>query len=226
MTLDENLTKYLQPTAFIDSDSPDVRQFVEEVIDPNASQFENIITLYYKVRDAIAYKIYDLELDRDFLKASSVLEAKKGFCIQKSILMAAVARCIGVPSRLGFADVRNHLTSDRLKAMMTTDVFTWHGYTDLYLEGQWVKATPAFNIQLCQATGVKPLEFDGRNDSIFHESNEKGQKHMEYIHYRGTYADLPYEEILDSIQTDYPFLINGNKFGVTGSLIEEAGRPN
>ena len=52
-------------------------------------------------------------------------------------VLAAAARVLGVPARLGFADVRNHLTSPRLREMMNTDVFAYHGYTELLIDGRW-----------------------------------------------------------------------------------------
>lgn len=53
----------------------------------------------------------------------------------------------------------------RMREQMKTDVFYWHGYASIYLEGKWVKATPAFNIELCEKF-LRLLEFDGRTDSI------------------------------------------------------------
>ena len=64
---------------------------------------------------------------------------------------------------------------------MGTDLFVYHGYTDLCLDGKWVKATPAFNLALCTRFRVKPLEFDGRDDSIFHPFDEDDRRHMEYL---------------------------------------------
>ena len=40
--------------------------------------------------------------------------------IGKASLLAACARAIGVPARVGYADVRNHLTSPRLYEKIKT----------------------------------------------------------------------------------------------------------
>jgi hypothetical protein len=58
-----------------------------------------------------------------------------------------------------------------------------------------VKATPAFNLSLCTRFRVKPLEFDGMSDSLFHPFDEDNRRHMEYVRDRGSYADVPAEEI-------------------------------
>ena len=134
----------------------------------------------------------------------AVLRRERDFCIPKAVLLAALARARGIPARLGFADVRNHLATPRLLQAMGTDLFIYHGYTELHLEGKWVKATPAFNLGLCEKAGVKPLEFDGRSDSVFHQYDRSGRRHMEYVRDHGSYADLPYAEILAAMREAAP----------------------
>jgi transglutaminase-like putative cysteine protease len=148
----------------------------------------------------------DFGLPESF-QASAVVSAGRGFCIGKASVLAACARVIGVPARLGFADVRNHLTSPRLRELMQTDMFRWHGYTDLYLAGKWVKATPAFNASLCDRVGVRPLDFDGRADSLFHAFDRAGRRHMEYVLDRGRFADVPFEHITADFKVYYPHLM-------------------
>ena len=104
---------------------------------------------------------------------------------------------------MGFADVRNHLSTERMRETMQTDLFIWHGYTDIWLDGQWLKATPAFNIELCERFGLLPLEFDGHADSIYHPFDKSGQRHMEYVHQRGTYDDLPLAQIVADFRAVY-----------------------
>ena len=120
-----------------------------------------------------------------------------------AVLLAAGCRAAGIPARLGFADVRNHLSTERMRAQMQTDVFYWHGYTSIYLSGNWVKATPAFNIELCQRFGLKPLAFDGRGDAIYHSFDLQGYRHMEYLGDRGQYQDVPIERIRETFLQEY-----------------------
>jgi transglutaminase-like putative cysteine protease len=139
------------------------------------------------------------------MKASKTLAIGHGWCVSKAVLLAACCRSVGIPARLGFADVRNHLTTERLRQRMRTDIFFWHGYTDIFLDGRWVKATPAFNIELCQKFGLLPLEFDGRNDSLYHPFDAAGNRHMEYVNQRGVYSDLPIQEIIETFRREYGF---------------------
>jgi transglutaminase-like putative cysteine protease len=123
--------------------------------------------------------------------------------VSKAILLAACCRVAKIPARLGFADVRNHLTTARMRSIMKTDVFYWHGYTSIFLDGQWVKATPAFNIELCEKFRLRPLEFNGITDSIYHPFDLEGNMHMEYLRYRGEFADVPLNEMMDTFRREY-----------------------
>jgi transglutaminase-like putative cysteine protease len=204
---------YLQPTQFIDSDSPGVMEFTRSIIDHVETDIERGVKLYYVIRDMIRYSPYGIGFNPERYKASWVLGKKIGFCIQKAILLAAAARAANIPSRLGFADVRNHLATERLKQLMKTDEFIFHGYTELYLAGKWVKATPAFNHDLCQRFGVKPLEFNGKDDSIFHPFDRAGNKHMEYIRDHGQFADFPLGKMIAAFKQGYPHLYKEDGLG-------------
>jgi transglutaminase-like putative cysteine protease len=140
------------------------------------------------------------------MRASAVLALGHGWCVTKAALLAAACRAAGIPARLGFADVRNHLSTERMRQLMQTDLFHWHGYAEIELDGAWVKATPAFNIELCDRFGLLPLDFDGRADSIYHPFDRAGNRHMEYVHLRGSFDDLPLERIVADFAVLYPYM--------------------
>jgi transglutaminase-like putative cysteine protease len=197
------MNEFLQPGDYIDSGNAAVIDFAQQHSRGKDAR-EKAVSLYYAVRDEIRYNPFlDCSTDAIF-RASDVLAAGEGFCIGKAALLAACARAAGIPARLGFADVRNHLTSPRLAELVGGDVYVYHGYTELHLEGRWVKSTPAFNVQLCRRFRVKPLEFDGREDSIFHPFDQDERRHMEYLRERGTYADVPVAEIQAAFRVAHP----------------------
>jgi transglutaminase-like putative cysteine protease len=144
----------------------------------------------------------------DAYRASVCVIRGEHWCVPKAALLAACARALGIPARVGYADVKNHLTTPQLTQKMGTDLFVFHGYTELLLEGRWVKATPAFNLTLCQKFRVKPLEFDGREDSLFHPFDEDNRRHMEYVRDRGAFADVPVETIKRVFAETYPRYYN------------------
>lgn len=193
---------WLAPTWFLDSESDEVAQFAANARraagDPT-DQTDVAVALFYAVRDGFRYDPYvRAEGPQDF-KASSVANTTANWCTPKSVLLTAAARHCGIPARLGFADVRNHLSSEKLAAKMGTDLFIWHGYTEFLLDGTWRKASSAFNIEMCERFGVKVLDFDGTADSLMHPFDEAGARHMEYVNQRGSFDDLP----LDEIQADF-----------------------
>lgn len=201
---------YLCPTFYMEVGSPEIVAFAAKSTAGAGSERERAVRLYYAVRDGIRYDPYRIDMSPDAFKATTTLAAGAGYCVPKAILLAAAARAAGIPSRLGFADVRNHLATRKLLEALGTDLFVWHGYAELYLGGAWIKATPAFNLSLCERFGVKPLEFDGEHDSILHPFDTAGKKHMEYLRDRGTFADFPLEEMLQGWRDAYPRLFGGS----------------
>ena len=199
------MKEFLAPARFIDSDHPLVAGFARQHA-RGTDERERAVALYYAVRDAVRYNPFlDFSDERAF-RASVCLESGEGFCIGKAALLAASARTAGIAARVGFADVKNHLTTPRLAERMGSDLFIYHGFTELWLEGKWVKATPAFNLDLCRKFRVKALEFDGRTDSIFHPFDEDERRHMEYLRDRGSFADVPVAEIQQAFREHYPGL--------------------
>jgi transglutaminase-like putative cysteine protease len=201
-----DFTEYLTPTAFIDCDNPDVIAYANRITSSEKSDKLKAIDLYNAVRDDILYYPYEIVLQPEVISASLTLKRGKGYCIEKSLLLAAVGRAWGIPSRLGFSIVKNHLSTDKFLQMLRSDKFVFHGYNEFWLDNKWVKCTPAFNKSLCDKFGVAPLEFDGEHDSVFHEFNGSGDKYMEYLHEYGQFADLPYDLYVSELKLHYPHL--------------------
>jgi transglutaminase-like putative cysteine protease len=198
----------LAPTALVDSDHPAVREFTQRQV-RGADARERAVALYYAVRDGFRYDPYRIDLAPDGMRASSVLSLGYGWCVPKAALLAAACRAAGIPARVGFADVRNHLSTQRMRETMNTDVFVWHGFTEIWIDDTWRKATPAFNVELCDRFGLLPLEFDGRADSIYHPFDKSGQRHMEYLRDRGSFADVPLARIVDDFRAVYGGWLSG-----------------
>ena len=196
--------KYLLPTAIIDSDSPLILEHAEKIIDTAVSSaVEKAVKLYYAVRDGIWYDPYYPFYLAEHYRASNVLKSGRGFCVSKASLLCALGRACGVPSRVGFATVRNHLATRQLIEFLGTDLFVYHGFTEFYLDGRWVKATPAFNVELCKRHKVVPLEFNGREDSIFQPYSLEKKQFMEYLDHHGTYADIPVDDLVTAWEMIY-----------------------
>ena len=222
MTADAPHPSTLAANVFIDSDATAVQAFAAEHAQGSTDR-ERAVALYLAVRDGFRYDPYRIDLSPHGMTASTVLANGYGWCVPKAALLTAACRAAGIPARMGFADVKNHLSTERMRETMKTDLFIWHGYTDIWLDGQWRKATPAFNIELCERFGLLPLEFDGASDSIYHPFDKSGQRHMEYVHQRGTFDDLPLAQIVADFRTVYGGWLEGD---TTRSSLQDASFTN
>jgi transglutaminase-like putative cysteine protease len=200
---------YLAPTAFLDFDDRLVRDFTARVVGTETDAVRKAVKLFYAVRDEIRYDPFAITLEPAAFTASTVLRDARAFCIPKAVLLAAAARAVGIPSAIGLSDVVNHFTSDKLKrAMGGKDVFLHHGYAALYLGSKWVKAAPAFNLELCTRFGVLPTEFDGASDAILQEYDAQKNLRMQYLRDHGFWSDLPFNRIKDDFEGYYPRAFN------------------
>ncbi len=213
----------LAPTALIDSDHPSVVAFATKHA-RGPDDRARAVALYLAVRDGFRYDPYRIDLSPAGMRASRVIESGIGWCVPKAALLAAAARAAGIPARVGYADVRNHLSTERMRQTMQTDLFIWHGYTDLWIDGAWVKATPAFNLSLCERFGLLPLEFDGHADSLYHPFDRAGQRHMEYVRQRGAYDDVPLQHIVDDFGKAYPGWLTGASALQAADFLSEVER--
>jgi len=195
---------YLQPTYFLDSNADAVKGLAGTITAGKATDVDKAVALFYWVRDEIRYDVYSLSEDPADYRASAVIEKRVGWCVPKAVLLAALARATGVPSRLHFADIRNHQISEKLREVMQTDLFFYHGFTEMHLQGAWVKATPAFNAELCHKMAHKTVEFDGISHGMLPETTLNNEKHVEYVKDRGIALDLPLEEIMGYFKKAYP----------------------
>jgi len=200
----ENIEDCLKPGKIINSDHPEVIQYTADILGNSGNTpREKAVKLYLRVRDDIRYNPYLPFYRPEHYLSSNMIKSGTGFCIPKAGLLCAVARAAGIPARIGFASVRNHLSTRQLLEYLGSDLIVYHGFTELWIDGKWVKATPAFNAELCLLHKVPPLEFDGINDSIFHEFNSDRKKFMEYTAFHGVFHDVPVDLIISEWEKAY-----------------------
>lgn len=198
------MEEYLKPTEILDSDSEIVVEYMKGILGNNEyTPREKAVKLYLHVRDDIKYNPYLPFYKPEHYRSSNVIKTKEAFCIGKAGLLCSLARKAGIPARVGFATVKNHLSTKQLIDFLGTNIIPYHGYTEIWLDEKWVKATPAFNAELCKLHKVTPLEFDGINDSVFQEANSENSRFMEYTEYHGEFSDIPIDIILKSWEKTY-----------------------
>jgi len=214
--MDPTTRLFLAPAEYVDSDHPAVQAFARDTA-ADAPPPEAARLLYTAVRDRIRYNPYVDYGAPDTYRASAVLAAGNGYCVGKAALYAAAARSLGIPARLGFADVRNHLATRRLLESVGTDVFGWHGYVEVWLGQRWVKVTPTFNASLCGKLGVPVLDFDGGTDALLQPADAEGRRFMEYLADHGIFHDVPAKFLIEEMARLYP-----NLCGRSGDMEQEA----
>lgn len=214
---------YLAPTTFFDYEHPTLRAFVRDAIGAETSAIGKAIKLFYAVRDSIRYDPFNIGSRPEHYVASNIVGSAGEFCIPKGILLTAAARAVGIPTAIGMADVVNHLTTEKLRARMGGSThFIYHGYAYMHLEGHWVKAAPAFNIELCTRFHVLPTDFDGRDDAIYQPYDAHNRKHMEYVKDHGVWSDFPYQHVIDAFRAFYPPSVFGRD--ASGERFEDGVR--
>ena len=189
------MEEYLKPTSIVDSDHPLIKDKAQEITKGQKEVIEKARSLFYFVRDHIRYNAYLPRYLPEHFRASNTLARGEGFCIQKASLLIALSRALGIPARFHFVILRNHVLPEKIAELLVSNVIPDHGFVEFYLDGKWVGATPAFDLEMCQKYGIIPVEFNGKNEAKFHSHTQDGKLHIEYIFDRGTYADVPIEEI-------------------------------
>jgi transglutaminase-like putative cysteine protease len=191
----EEWEKYLKPTPMIDCDHGTIQEKANEVTKGQEGVIEKSRALFAFVRDGIKYNPYLPRYLPEHFRASNTLAREEGFCVQKAVLLVALSRVMGIPSRLGFAVIKNYLLPEKVAEMLVTNLLPDHGYAELYLNGKWIKATPTFDLEMCQKNRIVPVEFNGKDDAKFHSHTQDGKLHIEYILDRGPYEDVPLDGI-------------------------------
>ena len=218
------MENYLNPTYFLDFDNREVGEFVQKNSSPGQTDKENAVQLYYAVRDGFKYNPYVLDLRKTGPKASSLLKKRSGYCVEKAVLLAASGRAVGIPSRLSFYIVANHIATEKIERILKTNQLVFHGAAEFYLDGRWLKVTPAFDARLCRRLGVAGLDFDGEADAIFQQYDENGNVFMEYLHDYGSFDDMPYELALKELKEHYPHIFDRKEYLADDLLYDLAKR--
>lgn len=199
---------YLEPTFYFDFENKVIQNLIAEFNDQSVSDKQKTIGLYLKVRDGWKYDPYSISLSKENFRASTIAQKSTGNCVEKSILLIAGLRGLGIPARLHLGKVKNHIAVERLTQKFGSNELTPHGMVNVYLNNKWLKMSPAFNESLCEKFKVAPLGFDGENDSFLQQYNREGSLFMEYTEDYGYFEDVPVEFMKQNIKEHYPHIFD------------------
>lgn len=199
------MSNLLVETDYFDFNSEGINFFLKDFNIDSSDPKSIAISLYTYVRDAFLYDPYHLNLTHEALKSSVIVTKKRAWCVEKAIVLASCARKFGIPSRVGYAIVINHIGVEKLLHYLQRKEIVFHGYVELYIKDRWVKCTPSFDSNICRISGVEVLDFDGENDSLFQAYNGK-DLFMEYTFDYGTFEDVPVVLMNEEMKKYYPHL--------------------
>lgn len=134
MEKEKGVADYLKPTSFIDSDHPAIREKARELTKDCTTDVEKAKALYEYVRDSNNDKMCNTRV------ASEILRCGGNLCQERSILLAALCRAVGVPSRLHFQKVTIKDWTDPRDGPdrgKKKDITVAHGLAGIYLKGEW-----------------------------------------------------------------------------------------
>jgi len=194
----EEMEEYLKGTGVIDCDSPAIRDTALAVTQGLSNDREKAVALFYYVRDRVKHNPYAPGHEIGDYRASATLERGSGHCEHKAVLLIALCRAVGIPSRLGLVDVRDHLLSPKFRNMIGGDnLLIQHGYAQLWIDGRWLHVSPAYDLVTCQRAGFVPVEFDGTADAKDSPVNAERRPHIEHVKDHGHFHDLPWDFIVE-----------------------------
>lgn len=206
------MDEFLRSDDIFLTDSADIQDYISEFKDADDSDLEKALRLYLKIRDGIRYDPFNINLEFGKYSVENIISEKRGHCVDKAVLFITCCRALRIPSRLGLSKVKNHIGTSKLEALLKTNALVPHGYAEAFVSGKWSKCTPAFNKELCDRLNVPPLEWNGRDDSVFQSFSQSDNQFMEYIEDYGTYSEMPTELIVDLMKKEYPHMFKGDSW--------------
>jgi len=202
---------YLEASYYFDYNNKAIQELIASCTTPTQTDKEKAIAMYTRVRDQWRYDPYHISLSKEKYKASYIATKQSGNCVEKSILLIACLRGLGLPARLHLGKVKNHLAVERLTEKFGSNELTPHGMGNVVLNGKWLKMSPAFNASLCEKLKVAPLAFDGDQHSFLQQYNSEGNQFMEYTADYGYFEDVPLDFMIQNLKTHYPHIFNTHK---------------
>ncbi|NLO24608.1 MAG: transglutaminase domain-containing protein, partial [Clostridiales bacterium] len=126
---DADDTRYLAPSAYIDSDHEDIKDIAKDLTEKSVTDMEKIRAIHKWATSNIEYDYNAyLEGDNTMRAASEIIKRGKGTCRDYSFVVAALARALGIPARVVYGS--------------TAGAGGWdaqlHAWNELYADGRWV----------------------------------------------------------------------------------------
>ncbi len=135
---DDRLAQWLRPTAFLESDHPLIREMAAAA----AGNLTNSVALASALEGYVRREIHSKTLDMGFAGALEAARTRRGDCSEHAVLVAALGRALGVPSRIVVGLV--YVDREMFGVHDPNGLFVFHVWTELLaLPGAWVPVDAA-----------------------------------------------------------------------------------
>ncbi len=144
----EVAAEYLEPNALINSNDEEVKRQALRV----TRGLDDAWAKVDRVNHWVFSSIQDKNFSTAFAPASDVVRNLSGDCTEHAVLVAAMLRAVGVPSRVVVGLV--YFQDDRLRIKG----FGYHMWDEVYVNQRWVAIDPSFDQTTVDAVHIKLTE--------------------------------------------------------------------
>lgn len=139
-----DLSEYLESNLFMNTSDPELIKLAKQA----GGQESDPFVLGDKLRKFVGGYVSTKNLNVGFASASEVCRTREGDCTEHGILLAALGRLNGLPSRVvvGLAYVQSFGGQ--------SDVFGYHMWTQFYIDGRWIDFDAALGESDCSPTRI------------------------------------------------------------------------
>ena len=146
----DQMNRYLQPSFSVPSHNPLIRQTAAEIVSDTPEVLNRVQSIFTWLRNNIDQKPVDV------FTALDVLEGRKAECQGHSLLYAAFARAVKIPTRVvnGVVYSANH------------QGFLYHTWAESMIDGHWLAVDPTLQQIPVDPTHIKLIEGERTRDLL------------------------------------------------------------
>ncbi len=139
---------WLRSTAFIAADNPVIRRTAGDIIGDGL----DAITAARRLNSWVFQNLQKVPV-AGFPESREILRSMRGDCNEHTTLYTALARSVGLPTRMAAGIVYS-------ESIFSDGAFYYHAWPEVWLGKQWVAVDPTFGQFPADATHVKLVEGD------------------------------------------------------------------